>query len=125
MKAIKNLLERFSLTFALFGSIVIAYLSLVNLKGVKMPINFKFIDKVEHFIAYLLLSFFWFLAIQNRPKIRISNKIMFFLVVMFGLCLEFLQANMTEYRSGEVYDFIANTIGVIFGYFVFKIWNSY
>lgn len=124
IKLIKRLLERFSLTFALFGTVAIAYLSLANLKGVKMPITFKFIDKVEHFTAYFLLSFFWLLSIGLRPRFKINTVWVCLMVILFGLILEFLQFKMTDYRSGDIYDFIANSLGVTFGALVFKSYKN-
>lgn len=64
-------------------------------------------DKVSHLLAYGTLMF-WFKQLYEER---------FFLAVAFvslGIVLEFLQG-LTGYRSVEVYDAVANAVGVLCG----------
>lgn len=72
------------------------------------------IDKIIHLSAYAWLN--WI----GSHAIEVENiKKNFLFLVAFGLLIEILQV-MTGYRSFELLDIVANTTGVIIGYFVFK-----
>ena len=72
------------------------------------PISFTLVnDKVSHAIAYGAL---FYLAAKTY-KDRYSATIIAILVFLLGSLVEVLQS-MTGYRSGEVYDILANTLGI-------------
>ncbi len=67
-------------------------------------------DKVGHILMYSFLSsWFSLLVMQNR-----SLWWVFFGLTAFGLLMEFLQG-LTDYRSAEFADAIANSIGAAIG----------
>lgn len=110
---IKSLLKAKSLLLAIAVTIVIAVLSLIKVG--KQPINFHNIDKVEHFIAYAVLSFFWLLALGKTQK---SILLLVLVCIFYGMIIEVFQG-MTGYRTFDFVDMIANTIGVLIGLFIF------
>lgn len=66
-------------------------------------------DKVGHLIAYLVLTF-WFVQIyRGWPRIAYAAGF-----VLLGIALEVIQGQ-TTYRTFEIYDVIANTLGVVVG----------
>jgi VanZ family protein len=68
-------------------------------------------DKLGHFAAYGLLMF-WFCQLYLRRPTRIAYAAGF---VALGVGLEFAQGAL-GYRSYEVFDMYANTLGVLMGW---------
>ena len=68
-------------------------------------------DKLGHFIGYgLLMS--WFCLLYPSRITRISYAAAF---IAMGIGLEFLQGQL-GYRTYEVFDMYANTLGVLIGW---------
>ncbi|HEV3007636.1 MAG TPA: VanZ family protein [Burkholderiales bacterium] len=68
-------------------------------------------DKLGHFAGYGLLMF-WFAQLYQQRKSRIAYALGF---VAMGVGLEFLQGQL-GYRTYEVFDMYANTLGVLLGW---------
>ena len=82
-----------------------------------MPdVGVSFGDKIFHFLAYSALAFLWFIALFFKFRLSITKAIIYsgLSSVVFGIVLEALQGSVTTYRSSDVYDAIANTLGVLF-----------
>ena len=114
LKHIKQLLQDKFFVVAIIVTIILAILSLMNLR--KLPISFTFLDKIEHTLAYLIVSFLWLLALRKKG-IKFTVSIC---VVLYGVLLEMLQLILTDYRLFEFMDIIANTIGVMLGYLAYR-----
>jgi VanZ family protein len=67
-------------------------------------------DKLGHLLAYGLLMF-WFSQLYLERKARIAYAVGF---IAMGVGLEFLQGQL-GYRTYEVFDMYANTLGVALG----------
>jgi VanZ family protein len=93
----------------LVAVLAVVVLSLVNLSG--LPPVPEGGDKVEHFLAYALLSA---AAVQIFRERRTCVAVAFALVGM-GIGLEFAQGLLTTTRLGDPRDALANTLGVIAG----------
>ncbi|PYE83625.1 VanZ like protein [Winogradskyella epiphytica] len=90
--------------------------SLITLNGVP-SLGSSFDDKIFHVVAYIGLSFLW--VYYFKPfKTKQIPYIVFFVVVLLGFILELLQYYVNPNRTYDTYDFIANTIGAIFGTFI-------
>ena len=88
---------------------VVVVASLIPVNGLpEVPKNF---DKVEHFIAYAALSTG---AVQLFAR-RLSWGFVCVLLVLMGIGLEHLQAQMALGRQLDRADALANTIGVLVG----------
>ncbi|PLX98922.1 MAG: hypothetical protein C0623_10640 [Desulfuromonas sp.] len=77
-------------------------------------------DKVLHFAAYTLMS--WLAAHSLRAisfSIKSSAIISIVYSIILGSLVELLQAALTETRSAELGDIIANTIGALLGCAIF------
>lgn len=114
LKAIKRLFRASSLFLAIATTIGIAVLSLAKMEGVESSV-FNY-DKFLHAFAYCTLSFFWLSAINKTGQIILVSII----CVIYGIIIEILQMVLTNYRSGDLYDALANTSGVLIGYFLYQ-----
>ncbi len=85
-------------------------------------------DKIGHFVAYFIFTMIWFLFFffsekrnENfRQSLVKSSLICFF----YGGLMELLQMLLTNYRSPDWYDMIANTSGIIFAFILLKVFES-
>jgi len=68
-------------------------------------------DKLGHFAAYGLLMF-WFSRLYLQRSTRMAYALGF---IAMGVGLEFLQGHL-GYRTYEVFDMYANTLGVLLGW---------
>jgi VanZ family protein len=88
---------------------LVIVLSLVNLSG--LPPVPEGGDKVEHFLAYALLSASAVqLFVRRRACVVVAS-----LLVAMGIALEFAQGTLTATRMADPYDAVANTLGVLAG----------
>lgn len=72
------------------------------------PIYFEGMDKVGHFFAYMVVTF-WFSQIYRRNDLRWAIGLV---LVALGMGLEYLQL-MTGSHIFEYADILANTAGVL------------
>lgn len=113
LQRIKKLLEHNLLTLAVLATIIIAVLSLTAIPKINFGLEIKSSDKILHILAYFTLSMVWFLALQKKMSNLYSRSFLIFSIVIYGIILEILQGGITNYRTGDFYDVIANTIGVL------------
>jgi len=106
-------LERKFFYFALGWTFLITFLSLVAF--VKMPsISIPFKDKYAHFIFYFILTLSWMFSFKV-----VNNKLLFKImgiIVVYGILIEVLQGKFTVSREADVYDVLANSLGVFAAY---------
>lgn len=93
----------------LLAIVSVIVLSLVNLSG--LPPVPDGGDKVEHFLAYALLSAS---AVQLFAKRR-ACLLMAVLLVVLGVGVEFAQGALTTTRMADPRDALANALGVVAG----------
>ena len=98
-------------SFSLFYTLVITVLSLVQLGDIP-KLNTGFDDKIAHFLFYAIFCLMWFLSFYSF-KIKRSLFAASAFSILFGLIIELIQSQATVYRTGEVLDFLANTIGAL------------
>jgi VanZ family protein len=110
----KNLLKNKILIIALFVTVSILYLSLIKMP--KYTIAVSHLDKWQHFFAYLVLTFSWLYAYYEKER----KNLIIFCCTLFGILIEVLQYTITNYRTGDYFDVIANSCGVLFGSLVFN-----
>ena len=113
LKRIKKLLEDNILFLAIVATIIVAILSLTSVPKINLGLQIKSGDKILHILAYFTLSFVWFLAMQERMNSFAEKGRLIALLILYGIILEVLQGGITDYRTGDFYDVIANTIGVL------------
>ncbi len=86
-----------------------------GVENLEYPFMFQGIDKILHLSIFALLGFCFMSAF---PRI----KFLYFIQIMiaYGLLTEILQDEMAFGRSLEFLDVVADTVGVLLGYVVFK-----
>ncbi len=115
-------MERSSIYLAIGFAILILILSLAKLNSFPDIGNFQNSDKVKHILAYSVLSFFWLISCQ-LGKINIKILHLILIIIAYGVIIEVLQMRLTTYRTGDLLDIIANSLGVFLGYLFLKLVN--
>jgi len=120
LRDIKKLLERNALIIAIVATVFLAILSLSAVPKLNLGLGIKAGDKYLHFIAYFGLSLMWYFAIKDRINEKIFKIFVPLGLIFYGIILEGLQSGITTYRTGDIYDAIANTAGVIVALILFR-----
>ena len=110
---IKKLLEHNALLFALLATLVIASLSLGKVPKLNLALQVKSGDKYLHFAAYFSLTLLWIFALRDHIGKSVYKIFVPLALIIYGIILEGLQSGLTSYRTGDIYDAIANTLGVL------------
>ncbi len=120
LRDIKKLLERNALIIAIVATVFLAILSLSAVPKLNLGLGIKAGDKYLHFIAYFGLSLMWYFALKDRLNQKIFKIFVPLGLIFYGIILEGLQSGLTTYRTGDIYDAIANTAGVIVALILFR-----
>ena len=105
---------------------LVLILSVIN-TGVLPKTDVPSADKIVHTIMYFCITLILMLNQTRYLREVISRKQMWFTFlfsVSFGTLMEIIQ-HFLPWRSGSIYDFIANTIGVIIAIVVMLIATHY
>lgn len=117
---IKKLLERNALIIAIAVTVAIAVLSLSAVPKLNLELGIKSGDKYLHFIAYFVLSSSWYFTLKDKISEKVFKIFVPLGLILYGIILEGLQSGLTTYRTGDMYDAIANTAGVIAALILFN-----
>ncbi len=120
LKRIKKLLEDNALILAIIATIIIAILSLSHIPKLNFGLKIELSDKYLHSFAYFTLTLVWYFALQEKIK---KFKFKYFVIaalIIYGIILEALQGGITNYRTADIYDILANIVGIVFAAIVFK-----
>jgi VanZ family protein len=109
------------LIWAILCSGVITYFCLTNSSNIP-AINIPSIDKIVHFCFHFGFTVSWILFFKKELKGKEANDykaylISFIFSVFFGITIEILQGVLTNTRTPDVTDILANTIGATVGVF--------
>ena len=86
-----------------------------GVENMEFPFMFSGIDKILHLSIFALLGFCFMCAF---PRIKFSYFLQ--IMIIYGLLTEILQDQMGFGRSLEFLDLVADTAGVLMGYWVFQ-----
>ncbi|WP_323789275.1 VanZ family protein [Psychroserpens sp.] len=106
------MLKRWSLPIVLVYVIALTYGSIGNVSDIP-KLGFSFDDKIYHFLAYAILMallFNYVLTTSVKNKVLLSAGI----AIIYGIIIEGLQSILTDFRTPDYFDVLANTAGVIF-----------
>lgn len=82
----------------------------------KHDVQLSHSDKWQHAFAYFTLAICWLFALYRK-----TNKYyIVFGCIMFGIIIEVLQSTVTNYRTGDYLDVVANSIGIFIGLLFFN-----
>lgn len=118
LKLIKKCLLNNIKIIALLITGLIIFLSLVNTKQLPAT-SIKISDKISHALAYLVLYWSW-IAVFRKKEFFKTAITLFFILVGFGILIELLQGTVTDYRTADWKDAVANTTGLLVGFISFK-----
>jgi len=76
-------------------------------------------DKIAHFTFFFILALISFFNFSKNKIISIFLGLLF-----YAILTEVMQGLMNLGRSADFFDFIADSVGIILGYFVFKYIND-
>ena len=79
-------------------------------------LQLPFKDKLVHFIFYFVFVVLWCFGLHKTDKIKIL-----LIAVVYGIIIEILQYVLTENRTADFYDVLANSSGAFLAFFVFPI----
>ena len=98
--------------------VFIFFLSTVSLRLPLKEIPGFGVDKLAHGFAYFCFAISVFVALNLDWKLEVAKKWTIISSFSLGLFLEIIQGSLLSYRSFEIYDLLANTLGIIF--FIFS-----
>lgn len=126
MQKLINLIlnSKLLLAFAIFSTLMIAYLSLTDISDLP-NLEVKNEDKFYHMIAYFILNTVWLLALSSNAFGRLKFHIFISIgIIIFGIIIELLQDILTDYRTFDLYDILANSLGVILSFICFEFFQK-
>ncbi|WP_419180987.1 VanZ family protein [Gilvibacter sediminis] len=112
------LTPRFLLALALIYSAFLTLVSILEKTDLPKVPMFPFQDKVAHFVAYAGLAVLWGAYWLRRSTPSFWKPYLLVLLIssfIYGTIIEFLQAQITQSRSADPYDVVANTVGMFIG----------
>ena len=118
LKVIKRLLEHSRFVICITLTLLVVYLSLGQTANLMVNVNVS--DKSLHGFAYFGLSLSWMFAIRQSHSSFKTKLWIGFILMLLGVLLEYLQGSITDYRTADYFDIIANTIGIVIAIVSFK-----
>lgn len=97
-------------------TIAITVLSLIPLGSIGDSEAVPNEDKAVHFTFYFFFVIFWILFFKRETISKKRNLIIMFLAMALGILMEICQG-FTDYRTPDILDVVANSIGAISGLF--------
>jgi VanZ family protein len=114
VKNIKHLSERNFILLALLwtlGVTVVSLASLNNMPEVSIPGK----DKTAHFLFYFVFFILWYFGLSKKSNTNYFSVFLALITLLYGICMEFFQANFTTNRHADPYDVLANAMGTFAG----------
>lgn len=115
-------LKKWALPILVVYALALAVFSLIRLSDIP-SLGFSFDDKIYHFVAYFIFTCIAY-NFFRQTKLTQSLLIASVSVTIYGIIIEVLQLAMTTYRTLDVYDIIANTLGALVSAFVLQFLNN-
>lgn len=113
-----------SYSLAITWSALILYLTLKEPGSIESAFDlFKGFDKLAHFGVFCILSFLSCWGTHHYKKIDISVVVLG--MILFGAAIELLQSYIYTYRSGDWIDFLADVLGIGFGWIIFHYYQKF
>ncbi len=114
-KALKSIKLHYK---SIFWALLILILSVVRLNTSNSVKEFLIphSDKLVHIFLYTVFSIL--LLMENKKSKRNYFRLLF--AISYGIVMELFQHYFTLYRSFELLDILANSTGVLFGFFLYK-----
>ena len=116
-----SLAKQFALPIFVAYALAIAVLSLASIG--KLPETApEFSDKIAHFAAYALFAALFYNYLRQVLKRPIGYVIV--LSVLYGTIIEVLQYKLNPDRTFDLYDIVANTVGILAAIVIIRLVNT-
>ncbi len=115
-------LKNWALPILIVYALALTIFSLVRLSDIP-NLGFSFDDKIYHCLAYFIFTCLAY-NFYRQTKLTYALFIASASVIVFGIIIEVLQLTMTTYRTLDVYDITANSIGALLSALVIKFLNN-
>ena len=115
-------LKKWALPILVVYALALTIGSLANV-GDLPSLGSSFDDKIIHLAAYF---FFTVLVFNYCNEVKLGRALLISAVsvIVYGIIIEVLQQVMTSYRTLDVYDALANTLGVVFATIIIRFRNK-
>lgn len=118
MKITQLLSEHKFFFLAIFWTILITTLSLITIERVpSFTLKLQHKDKVVHFVFYFVFVIAWNLSLMQKLK-KFKVKVLS-IAIVYGIVIEVLQYVLTENRTADFFDVLANSLGAILAFVLF------
>ena len=119
LRRIKKLLEHNAIILAIIATVIVAFLSLTSIPKLDLGLKLKSGDKYLHTLAYFTLSSVWYFALHEKLKNVRFKIIVIASLIFYGIILEALQGGLTNYRTADFMDVLANIVGIVIATLIF------
>lgn len=111
MRQLRNI--KYSVLCALwFAEVVYALLLLPPNINSKPQLSIPGADKVAHFVLFAVLTFLLVKALKER-SIQVKIPVIFTVLLFFAIATEVIQGYFLEHRTGDLWDLVADMLGVV------------
>ena len=109
------MLKKYAFVNALIYTLALTIMSLIKVKGLP-DMGISNSDKIFHFLAYAILIFLWYKVFFYKVNLKKNKAIIYagIISIIFGIIIELIQGSATTSRVSDVYDGLANVLGVLF-----------
>jgi len=116
---LKTLSDRFYIRLAILWTCITIWLSLISARTATSIniLEFPGVDKFAHLGFYAVFCFLWSMGLRQKSNLK---NIPIIFSISFGVLMEICQFYLSNGRSFELYDILANIIGSILGMILFK-----
>lgn len=123
MRRIKAILgSKLLFWLALLYSIAITILFFIPTDGLP-SVGGSGMDKVVHVLFFFFLVLLWQTVIFKKNEDAIPKKIIFWIlgiILVYGILVEVIQEQLTDTRTADPFDVLADLIGAVLGVLVFN-----
>ncbi len=84
-------------------------------------------DKIFHFVLFFIFTFFLLKDYSSSKAVfqkKWRTSILIGISILYGGIIELIQGYILTYRTADWLDFLANSIGTISAFFLFKLWKQ-
>lgn len=111
--------RKFYFYLAIVFTIAISIGSLTTFKSGE-AVGFSISDKLVHSAAYFVLSLSWFFTLHNGVNWLKKSYLISVIIFLYGIVIEVLQEACTTYREFDLFDILANFVGIGIAFIIFN-----
>lgn len=97
---------------------LITILSLVNVGSLGSSVKIPYKDKMVHFVFYFFFYILWYGFFRLKNNSSKLKFVILFSAIAYGIVMEIFQGLMSNHRTSDAVDVLANSSGAIFGLIV-------